>query len=202
MKKISPSGFTPSAFWYDAARHRRQTKDGWIGGRRWNAPSRGRPSRSLFPFARRTDSTIAPPQKPAIFFNEPFLSLLLDTRKVLHEKDILTYFRFCEGLSTDDVGVEKDTVFQKIRLWAGFKTGDFVREKLGGGLPWNDSSKSDERLGRGALISFWNCYSRRPILPGADLAPEKGTMTRQWHCRGRAICLEVGCKAKRNCLVR
>ena len=52
---------------------------------------------------------------------------------MLHEKDILTYFLVCEGLSTDDVGVEKDTVFQKIRLWAGFKTGDFVQEKLGGG---------------------------------------------------------------------
>ena len=30
------------------------------------------------------------------------------------------------------VGVAKGTVFQEIRPWTGFKTGDFVKEKLGG----------------------------------------------------------------------
>ena len=35
-------------------------------------------------------------------------------------------------ISNDDVGVAKGTVFQEIRPWAGFKTGDFVKEKLGG----------------------------------------------------------------------
>ena len=33
----------------------------------------------------------------------------------------------------DDVGVAKTTVFQEIWPWAGFKTGDFVKGKLGGG---------------------------------------------------------------------
>ena len=37
-----------------------------------------------------------------------------------------------EGLSNDDVGVARGTVFQAIRPGAGFKTGDFVTEKLGG----------------------------------------------------------------------
>ena len=35
-----------------------------------------------------------------------------------------------EGLSNDDVGVAKGTVFQEIRPWVGFKTGDYIREKL------------------------------------------------------------------------
>ena len=38
------------------------------------------------------------------------------------------------GLSNDDVGVARDTVFQKIdtRSGAGVKTSDFHEEKLGG----------------------------------------------------------------------
>ena len=42
-------------------------------------------------------------------------------------------FLFCTWLSNDDVGVSMDTVFQEVRPEAGFKTGDFVEEKLGGG---------------------------------------------------------------------
>ena len=38
-----------------------------------------------------------------------------------------------KGLSNDDVGVSSDTVFQGIRPGAGFETGDFVEENLGGG---------------------------------------------------------------------
>ena len=45
---------------------------------------------------------------------------------------MFTYFLVCEGLSTDDVGVARGTVFREIRPWAGFKTDDFVKEKLGG----------------------------------------------------------------------
>ena len=37
-----------------------------------------------------------------------------------------------KGLSIDDVGVSRDTVSQEIRPGAGFETGDFVAEKLGG----------------------------------------------------------------------
>ena len=39
----------------------------------------------------------------------------------------------CKGLSIDDVGVSRDTVFQVIRPGGGFETGEFVEEKLGGG---------------------------------------------------------------------
>ena len=35
-------------------------------------------------------------------------------------------------LSIDDVGVSRDTVFQELRPGAGFETGGFVKEKLGG----------------------------------------------------------------------
>ena len=31
-----------------------------------------------------------------------------------------------------DVGVSRDTVLQEVRPGAGFETGDFVKEKLGG----------------------------------------------------------------------
>ena len=45
------------------------------------------------------------------------------------------YFPVCKGQSNDDVGVARDTVFQEIRLGAGFKASDFVHEKLRGLLP-------------------------------------------------------------------
>ena len=38
----------------------------------------------------------------------------------------------CKGLSIDDVGVSRVIVFREIRPGAGFETGDFVEEKLGG----------------------------------------------------------------------
>ena len=36
--------------------------------------------------------------------------------------------------SKNDVGVARGTVFQEIRPRTGFKTGDFVKSKVGGGL--------------------------------------------------------------------
>ena len=42
------------------------------------------------------------------------------------------YFLVCKGLSNDDVGLARDTAFQEIRPEAGFKTGDFFKEKLAG----------------------------------------------------------------------
>ena len=42
-------------------------------------------------------------------------------------------FLFAKGLSSDDVGVASVTVFAEVRPGAGFKTGDFVKEKLGRG---------------------------------------------------------------------
>ena len=37
-----------------------------------------------------------------------------------------------KGLSNDDVGVARGTLFREIWPGAGFKTGDFVKEKMGG----------------------------------------------------------------------
>ena len=42
--------------------------------------------------------------------------------------DILIYCPVSAGLRTDDVGVARGTLFQEIRLWAGFKTDVFVEE--------------------------------------------------------------------------
>ena len=42
------------------------------------------------------------------------------------------YFLVCRGPSIDDVGVLRDIVFQEIRPGAGFETGDFGKEKIGG----------------------------------------------------------------------
>ena len=42
------------------------------------------------------------------------------------------YYSVCKGLTIDDIGVSRDTVFQEIRPRAGFETGDFVEEMLGG----------------------------------------------------------------------
>ena len=43
------------------------------------------------------------------------------------------YFIVCKGRSNDGVGVARGIVFQALRPGAGFQTGDFVKEKLGGG---------------------------------------------------------------------
>ena len=46
---------------------------------------------------------------------------------------IYIYILVCRGLSIDDVGVSRNTVFQEIRPGAGFETGGFVKKKLGRG---------------------------------------------------------------------
>ena len=72
----------------------------------------------LFLLEAQTDSTIAPPEKKTvIFFNKRFYGCSI-REKIL---------------SNDDVGVARGAVYQEIRPpEAGFKTGDFVKEKLGG----------------------------------------------------------------------
>ena len=73
----------------------------------------------------------APSSKPAIFFNERF-ARLLDTRTRVLQKNISTCFLVCKGLPNDDVGWHGAPVLQEIQPGAGFKTGDFDKEKLGG----------------------------------------------------------------------
>ena len=45
-----------------------------------------------------------------------------------YEKSILKHFHAFKGLSNDDVGSARDTVFQETRPGAGFETADFVEE--------------------------------------------------------------------------
>ena len=54
------------------------------------------------------------------------------TRKDTIENEASIYCLVCKGLSIDDVEVSRDTVVQEIRPGAGFETGDFVKETLGG----------------------------------------------------------------------
>ena len=77
-----------------------------------------------------TDSTIAPPLNQRWSLTND--SWLLDTRTDTTEIGVSTYFLVCKGLSIDDVGVSRDTVFQEIRPGAGFETSDFVKKTLGG----------------------------------------------------------------------
>ena len=49
-----------------------------------------------------------------------------------YENNTSMCFLVCKVLSEDDVGMARGTVSQEIRQGAGLKTGDFVKEKLGG----------------------------------------------------------------------
>ena len=51
---------------------------------------------------------------------------------MLRKKKLLICFLACERLSNDDVGVARGTAFSEGTAGAGFKGGDFVKEKLGG----------------------------------------------------------------------
>ena len=71
-----------------------------------------------------------PPPKPAISFIERFIAARHE--EGCYENNITLHFLACKGVSNGDVGVARGTVFQAIRLGAGFKIGDFVKEKLRG----------------------------------------------------------------------
>ena len=58
---------------------------------------------------------------------------MLGTRKDATNNTMFRYFLVCKGLSNDDVGRARGTVFQEIRPGAGFETCDFVTEKGVGG---------------------------------------------------------------------
>ena len=58
---------------------------------------------------------------------------------MLLKKSPSLYFVVWKGHPNDDAGVARGTIFQEVRPGAGFKTGDFVKRKVGGGLPYNDS---------------------------------------------------------------
>ena len=79
---------------------------------------------------RETDATIAYPPNQRFLLTK--VSRLLDTRQDTLDGKVPTCFLVCKGLSIDGVGVSRGAVFQEIRPGAGFETGDFVKEKLGG----------------------------------------------------------------------
>ena len=71
--------------------------------------------------------------------------MLLDTRKGTIENTIsVYYFLICKGLSIDDVGVPRDTIFREIRAGAGFEIGDFVKRKVGGATTLERLSLSEK----------------------------------------------------------
>ena len=81
------------------------------------------------------DSYYDSPPKPAIFFNER--SWLLGTWKGTTNLIVSIRFIVCKVLSIDDVGegVEGHRTPGDTTGRAGFEISDFLREKLGGGLP-------------------------------------------------------------------
>ena len=78
-----------------------------------------------------TDFTTAPPENQRFSLTD--VSWLLDTRKDTIENKVSMYFLSCKGRSIDDVEVSRDTVFQEVRLGAGFDR--FLHKKKLGGLP-------------------------------------------------------------------
>ena len=78
----------------------------------------------------RTDSTIAP-FKTSVFLQRTHHGCSAQGRILLNKKHPYIFF-VCKGLTIDDVGMSRNTVFQEIRPGAGFETADFVKEKLGG----------------------------------------------------------------------
>ena len=105
----------------------------------------------------KSDSTRYSPPK-----NQPFSSArtfrgLARYEEGCYEKYVFTYFLVREGLSIDHVGVAKGTVaFQEIWPWDGLKTGDFVKEKMGGGY---------RRMTRQCISTVYHVPKKEPSAP-------------------------------------
>ena len=73
------------------------------------------------------------PPKTSDFLQRTNVSCPLDARKDTIENKVSIHFLVCRGLSIDEVGVSRDTVFQEIRSGVSFETtGDFVKWNLRG----------------------------------------------------------------------
>ena len=79
---------------------------------------------------RETDYTKALRKKQR--FSTTKVSLLPDTGKGAMKLNSSYIFFSREGLSTDDVGVARGSVFREIHPWVGFKPDDIVQTSLGG----------------------------------------------------------------------
>ena len=77
-----------------------------------------------------------PPKKTAIFVNERFMVARHD-EGCYEKKNFIRIYVFLFVLN-GNVGVARSTVFEEIRPGAGFKTSDFVKELLAGGLCCKD----------------------------------------------------------------
>ena len=71
-----------------------------------------------------------PPVKPAIWFSARLVTARHE--EGCYENSIFMYCLVCRGLWNDDVGMARGATFQDIPPGGGVKTGDFVKEKLGG----------------------------------------------------------------------
>ena len=87
-------------------------------------------------FTVLTAPTIAPPKTGGFLQRRTNVFMAARHEEGCYEKSILEQFHVRKGLSNDDVGAARGTIFQETRPGAGFKTGDFVQEKLRG-LPEN-----------------------------------------------------------------
>ena len=74
----------------------------------------------------------SPPKKPAISFNDRFMAARHE--EGCYEKNKVYIFSCLQrkAYRTMTSGWKGAPYFQEIRPGAGFKTGDFVKEKLGG----------------------------------------------------------------------
>ena len=73
---------------------------------------------------------------------------------MLYEKKSPFIFFVCKGSSNDDAGVARGTVFQGLRPGDGFKTGDFVKENLGGG--YRRTARTLWNASNGVVVIVWS----------------------------------------------
>ena len=71
-----------------------------------------------------------------------------------------------KGLSNDDIGGARGTLFQETRPGAGFKTGDFVKEKWGG---YRRTTRGYERTWGDLGLMGWSQRGRRRARPRQEL---------------------------------
>ena len=86
----------------------------------------------------QTDSTIAPIKTSDFLQRTTFHGCSTQGRIPLR-KTYPCIFLVCKGLTIDDVGVSRNTVFQEIRPGDGLETADFVKQELGR-PPQNESA--------------------------------------------------------------
>ena len=92
------------------------------------------------------------------------------------EKKVFICFLVWKGLMIGDVGVSRDTVLQEVRPGAGFETGDFVKEKLGGAAV---KRHNNPVYVKPRVTTVSGPYGREKNLTGVDCLPN-------W--RSHAVC--------------